>query len=291
MKGTLECIFWSVSNISLYRIVDIPPLVFEGCVALESLSLEFVSFIRAVPAKESMDNIPDEGRTRLKSLRLTLTDDGFQHIANWFTDPACPLDISGLLKLSATMTLEYYDHGNIAKLLDACAQSLEIFCFSPTFKGEPNSQGNIFVPHSSLSDGIHPTALNPIDLSYFPRLRILRLRIGMAITHKRLQHPKFHLWVPNVVNQLGNSTSVHEISIKSSLLMELEKGLANFSMLPWIPVDEALITLPSLRRVTFLVASDELVLSPPICREFGEGFANLTSRGMLSVRAADSKSS
>lgn len=112
----------------------------------------------------------------------------------------------------------------------------------------------------------------------------------MAITRKDLQHPKFHPWVHDVVSQLGNSTSVQEISIKSSLLMEFENGLAKFSMLPWIPVDEALISLPSLRRVTFLVASDELGLSPPILRKFGEGFANLTSRGILSVRALASKS-
>jgi hypothetical protein len=140
MKGTLESIFWSVSNISLYRIVDIPPSVFAGCITLESLSLEFVSFIKGVPPKKSTNNTPDNARTRLKSLRLTLPDQGFQDVANWFTDPACPLDISGLLKLSATMTLEYYDHGHVAKLLNACAQSLEIFCFSPTFKGKPHKQ-------------------------------------------------------------------------------------------------------------------------------------------------------
>lgn len=140
MKGTLESIFWSMTNVSLYRIVDIPPPVFAGCIALESLSLEFVSFIKDVPPKKSTKKIPDNARARLKSLRLTLPDQGYQDVANWFTDPACPLDISGLLKLSATMTLEYYDHGHVAKLLNACAQSLEIFCFSPTFKGKPHKQ-------------------------------------------------------------------------------------------------------------------------------------------------------
>ena len=292
MEGTLESIFWSVTNISLYRIVDIPPPVFAGCVALESLSLEFVSFMKGVPQKKSTNNIPDHARTRLKSLRLTLPDQSFQDVANWFMDPACPLDISGVLKLSATMTLEYYDHGHVAKLLDACAQSLQIFCFSPTFKGEPINREfkEHFVSHSSFSAGAHPTALNPIDLSYFPRLRILRLRIGLAIIPKHLQHPKFHLWVHDVVCQLRNSTSIQEISIKSSLLMELENGLAKFNMLPWIPVDEVLSTLSSLRRVTFFVASSELGLSPPILRKFGRGFANLGSCGILSVRAVDSKS-
>jgi len=148
MRGTLESIFWSVTNISLYRIVDVPLPVFARCITLESLSLEFVSFIKGIPPKKPTNDIPDNARIRLKSLRLTLPDQGLHDVAKWFTDSACPLDISGLLKLSATMTLEYYDHGNVAKLLDTCAQSLEIFCFSPTFKGEPHKQKiqRIFCP-------------------------------------------------------------------------------------------------------------------------------------------------
>jgi hypothetical protein len=188
------------------------------------------------------------------------------------------------------MTMEYHDHGNVTRLLNASAKSLEIFCFSPTLKGEPQIKIKE-VSHNSSSDEANPTALNPIDLSHLPRLRIFRLRVGMAVP--RLAglslRPRFHLWVHNVVSQLRNSANIEEISIKSSLRKELEEGLANFSMFAWEPVDEVLSTIPSLRRVTFFVGSDEIDLSPRILQKFDEGFPSLTSHGTLSVEAADSK--
>jgi len=151
VQNTLKTIFQSVTNISLYRIRDIPFSVFAGCVTLESLSLVLVSFIKDDALENSTHTVPDEDRPRLKSLRslqLKLPELVFQDVANWFVDVACPLDISGLLKLSVTMTMEYYDdprakslehrdHESVARLLNACAKSLVIFCFSPTFRGEP----------------------------------------------------------------------------------------------------------------------------------------------------------
>jgi len=124
------------------------------------------------------------------------------------------------------------------------------------------------------------------------RLRILRLRIGMGLRDhtRRYMPPRFHLWVHNVVSGLRISSTVQEISIKSSLRSEIdERRCWPFSMIGWMPVDEVLTTIPSLRRVTFFVSSDEIDLSLHVPRMFDEEFQGLTSRGILSVKAADTR--
>jgi hypothetical protein len=103
---------------------------------LESLSLVLVKFIKDDALENSTHTLPDEGRTRLKSLRLELLDPAFHFVSNWFMGAACPLNISGLSKLAVTMTTGHYDHGSTTRLLNASAKSLEIFCFSPMFRGQ-----------------------------------------------------------------------------------------------------------------------------------------------------------
>lgn len=148
------------------------------------------------------------------------------------------------------------------------------------------------ISHNSASDEANPTALNPLELSHLPRLRILRLRVGMIVPRVMtlpLHRPKSHLWVHSVVSQLRKSANIQEISIKINLREELKEGLANFSMFRWKPVDKILSTIPSLRRITFFASSDEIDLSRRILQKFKEGFPNLTSHGILSVEDADSK--
>jgi hypothetical protein len=108
-----------------------------GCVSLESLSLVMVTFIEDDAVENSMHTLPDKDRTHLKSLQLSLMNPDLHRVTNCFMAPGCPLDISGLLRLSVTMAWGHNDHGDITRLLNASAKSLEIFCFSPPLKCEP----------------------------------------------------------------------------------------------------------------------------------------------------------
>jgi hypothetical protein len=130
----------ALTSLALYRVVDISLDVLDGCSALQDLSLELVSFPKqdrdAFFATSRTTQTQRDRRARLKSLRLTLSDPLFQFFSTWITTSVCGLDVTKLQRFAASMTMEYYDHGNVNRILQACAQTLEVFCFSPTFQCE-----------------------------------------------------------------------------------------------------------------------------------------------------------
>lgn len=145
----------NLAHLALYRIIDVPIELLEGCTVLEELSLVFVTF----PTHE-MEQISSElwGYSRrhtvskLVSLKLALSDATFDFFSRWITSPKCGLDISKLQRLSATMSFEYHDHGHVNRIVQACTSTLEIFCFSPAFLGtivQLSSPINAHLFHSS----------------------------------------------------------------------------------------------------------------------------------------------
>ena len=130
----------NLAHLALYRVMDVPLNVLNGCTSLVELSLELVTF-----SKPEMDDF-EAGRwnssrshkiATLKSLQVTLSDPLFQFFSKWITSSTCSLDVSKLRCFSATMTMEYHDHGNVNRILQACTDTLEIFCFSPTLLSTP----------------------------------------------------------------------------------------------------------------------------------------------------------
>lgn len=125
----------NITHLALYRVMDVPLEILDGCTSLVELSLELVTFPR-----HEMDSF-EAGRwkstrnqniPKLKSLQVTLSDPLFQIFSKWITSSNCNLDVSNLRCFSAAMTMEYHDHGNVNRILQACTDTLEIFCFSPT---------------------------------------------------------------------------------------------------------------------------------------------------------------
>lgn len=132
----------SLISISFYRMLDLPLALLSRPPSLQNLSLRLVTFRKEDMGKERENCAHDVGSTqetrkppRLTSLLLMLSDPIFNFFATWITSQESLLDISGIRRLSVTMTMEYYDHGNVRMLLDAITSSLEIFCFSPVFGG------------------------------------------------------------------------------------------------------------------------------------------------------------
>lgn len=140
VQDALISVFHSntLTSLALYRVVDLPLDVLDGCTALQDLSLELVTFPKqdmdAFFAISGTTKTQLERRARLKSLRLTLSDPLFHFFSTWITTPVCGLDVTNLQRFAASMTMEYYDHGNVNRILQACAKTLEVFCFSPTFQ-------------------------------------------------------------------------------------------------------------------------------------------------------------
>ncbi|KDR76423.1 hypothetical protein GALMADRAFT_246763 [Galerina marginata CBS 339.88] len=259
----------SLVSISLYRIIDIPISLLSGCVALEELSLKFVTF-QDEDIQEWIDQDPvplipigSNQRMKLKSLLLSLADPVFHFFTNWLLSPSCALDLSNLQRLSVSMTMEYHDHGNIGKLLQASATTLEVLCFSPSFGG--------------------PTrlTLNPINLDCLPRLRVLRLRLGMA---RGPSGQSFLPWILEAIKQL-NSKHIEEISIKSNLFKELQAE-SSIDMSAWSALDSTLSSFASLRLATLFVLKDETILTPELLAEIRNNFPNLSGQGILNIEPA-----
>ncbi|KAF8156878.1 hypothetical protein B0H34DRAFT_476753 [Crassisporium funariophilum] len=131
----------SLVDITLKRVTEIPLLMFDGCPALESLTLEHVTF-RKDHMLQLLDgqwtrNPSASARPRLQNLSVALSDPLFRFFAEWMTSPVGPLDIVKLKKLSVSLMTEYGRHPDsmgVGRLLEACKDSLELFCFSPHFE-------------------------------------------------------------------------------------------------------------------------------------------------------------
>jgi hypothetical protein len=126
-----------LTNLALFHIINLPLDVLDGCVALQELSLDLITF----ESKEMMlfltdawkPATPRERRTRLKSLHLAVLHLHFLFFSMWITSSVCSLDISNLQRFSLSLIEEYTDPKTLKVILQPCAKTLEIFCFNPAF--------------------------------------------------------------------------------------------------------------------------------------------------------------
>ncbi|KAF9486194.1 hypothetical protein BDN70DRAFT_237970 [Pholiota conissans] len=269
-----------LTHLALYRIVDVPLDVVDRCSALEELSLELVDFL-----KQDMDaffsgtwepRTMRSRKTELKSLCVTLSDPLFHFISLWITSPVCNLSVASLQRFAASMTMEYYDHGNVDRILQACAATVQIFCFSPTFRTNLDDVGQ---------------TMNPINISGLSSLRILRLRVGVLAqalrrlnTHARQSYLQ---WIVELLSQLPSSTAVTEISLKVSLVKEKEMAGVNgvVDMDPWHRLDDLLASHAkhSIRQFKFIALEEEFDLPDDAARIIRNAFPQLQEARILII--------
>lgn len=140
VRETLTGVFHSniLTNLALLHIVGLPLDVLDGCVALQELSLELVTFeidgMKLFLADDWKPATPRERRTQLESLHLALHNHNFIFFSMWITSSVCSLDITILRRFSVSLTAEYTDPKTLKIILQPCATTLEIFCFNPAFR-------------------------------------------------------------------------------------------------------------------------------------------------------------
>ncbi|KAF8970347.1 hypothetical protein BDZ97DRAFT_88776 [Flammula alnicola] len=265
----------SLVSLTLYRVLELPLAVVEGCVALKELSLEYVTFamVDMLESSERRWELPRrEKRNKLKTLQLAFSRPSLRFFSAWITSATCNFDLSNLRRLSVSMTVENYDHRDLGKILQASANTLEEFCFGLIFQ----------------DDSLNPDAAvaTPIHIGILSHLRVLRLCLERTWRRFGHVHPNFHLWTFKILGQLISSDSIEEISIKSIVLCNRE-GRVNFSMSAWTLLDTLLATqVPSLRKVTFFFLKYEAEIYPEIQSDIGSTFSALGARGILNVEKA-----
>ncbi|KAF8970358.1 hypothetical protein BDZ97DRAFT_89324 [Flammula alnicola] len=184
VKDALEDTFHSQAlvNLALYRIRELPLAVLEGCVALQELSLEFVTFTREDMLEFSEGRwkpTPQERRTQLNSLRVALSDPLLHFLSHWLTTSTCNFDISNLQRLSVSTTMEYYDHGVVGKILQMPRQSTPstlvfypVSASSDSASACPHRGGPcVYIPISTFGPSILSPHLRPRNQSKRSRLK------------------------------------------------------------------------------------------------------------------------
>ena len=142
----------------------------------------------------------------------------------------------------------------------------------------------------------HPdklAAIDPIDLRYLPRLRVLRLRVGI-LSRRRLQGytlQSIFPWTFDLIKQLKLSLTISEISLKVSLAKELENGVALgpgfIDMSTWGPLDSFLASdVAPLRSLRLLCLGAEIGHALDARQQIRQYLPQLNNRGILHVEVA-----
>ncbi|KAF8191229.1 hypothetical protein BJ912DRAFT_964594 [Pholiota molesta] len=266
-----------LTNLALFHIINLPLDVLDGCVALQELSLDLITF----ESKEMMRFLTDawkpatprERRTQLKSLHLAVLHLHFLFFSMWITSSVCSLDITNLRRFSLSLIEEYTDPKTLKVILQPCAKTLEIFCFDPAFG-------------SNRDKNVTP---NPVDISRLTSLRILRLRlISRSRTHTLRS---YFQWTFNLLNQLPPTNTVAEISIKVSLIKEriISGAQGAIDMAIWCPLDALLAShaSDSLRQYKFIALEEEFDRPNDAGIIIEQTFPRLEEAKVLSVQMAN----
>ncbi|KDR82027.1 hypothetical protein GALMADRAFT_152819, partial [Galerina marginata CBS 339.88] len=136
----------SLVHLRLSHIFNLNLSFLEGLPSLEGLFLEDVIFSdddrkSFLSGQWTRNGHLFDKSPRLKFLRLDLIYYAFNVFVRWITHPNCPFDISSLQGLSISIDpitnwLDYYMDINpsINALLQACSESLRVFCCCPGFR-------------------------------------------------------------------------------------------------------------------------------------------------------------
>ncbi|KAH9477451.1 hypothetical protein JR316_0009664 [Psilocybe cubensis] len=282
VQNALEDAFQAPTLVSLsfYRILDVPLRLLSMPPSLKNLSLRLVTFKKATGLNGSRDvgKLP-----RLTSLLLMLSDSTFNLFSQWIASQESSLDISDVRKLSVTMTMEYYDHGNVRMLLDATASSLEIFCFSPVFGGfYLLGLLPLLLLTSHRLGPSNIVDINPIQVDNLRNLRVLRLRLGMMQVLLNRHPPNFSSWVLRIISQL-NSENLYEISLKLDFARQLQEGRLVFDTSGWSTLDSEITkSCPYLRKFRVYVL-DEDGSGDEVRSSLQSQLVSLVARGILSI--------
>ena len=142
----------------------------------------------------------------------------------------------------------------------------------------------------------HPdklAAIDPIDLRYLPRLRVLRLRVGI-LSRRLLQGYTLYTifpWTFGLLKQVKSSLTISEISLKVSLAKELENGAALgrgvIDMSTCGPLDSFLASdVAPLRSLRLLCLGAEIGHALDARQQIRQYLPQLNNRGILHVEVA-----